>query len=127
MAFSRTYAAFPLAMLEEAPQVERGNKIYLPPSALESLMNSNVEFPYYFKLTNVTKGRSTHCGVLQFTAPENRIFMPFWMMTDLQLEIGKLARLEIVNVVKGSRVQLQPLSIDFMDIPPEDHLDFLLR
>ncbi len=46
-----------------------------------------------FELKNGTSGKRTHCGVLEFTAPEGHCYLPFWMMQNLMLEevLGPLA------------------------------------
>lgn len=53
--------------------------VFLPRSALEYLMELNVEYPMLFKLTNRRDDRSTHCGVLEFTADQGRVYIPYWV------------------------------------------------
>lgn len=58
------------------------NTIYLvimPPSALEQLSRLNIEYPMLFKLTNPTTEKITHCGVLEFIADEDKIYLPYWV------------------------------------------------
>ena len=38
-----------------------------------------VQFPMFFKLTVASKGRSTHCGVLEFVAEEGKCYLPGWV------------------------------------------------
>lgn len=57
----------------------------MPPSALDQLSHSNVEYPMLFKLTNQKKTRQTHAGVLEFIADEGRIYIPFWVSYQLLL------------------------------------------
>ncbi len=49
-------------------------------------------YPMLFKLTNEARGRSTHCGVLEFVADEGMMYIPYWMLQNLQLEEGELCR-----------------------------------
>ena len=39
----------------------------------------NIEYPMLFKVENTTTGKSTHCGVLEFTAEEGCVYMPHWV------------------------------------------------
>jgi ubiquitin fusion degradation protein 1 len=32
-----------------------------------------------FRITNGQNGKYTHCGVLEFSAEEGRVYIPFWM------------------------------------------------
>jgi ubiquitin fusion degradation protein 1 len=63
--------------------MDSGDKIYLPPSALDRLARMNVEYPMLFEVTNNVIGSKTHCGVLEFSADEGYCYMPFWMMQNL--------------------------------------------
>ncbi len=63
--------------------VEEGDKIFLPPSALDKLSRMNVDYPMLFEITNNFIGKKTHCGVLEFSAEEGWCYMPFWMMQNL--------------------------------------------
>ncbi len=53
--------------------------VFLPPSVLEELLVLDVEFPMLFKLTGLQEDRSTHCGVLEFTADEGVVYIPYWV------------------------------------------------
>lgn len=52
----------------------------------------NIVYPMLFKLTNEGRGRSTHCGVLEFVADEGMMYIPYWMLQNLQLEEGELCK-----------------------------------
>lgn len=67
-----------------------GDKIYLPPSALDRLARMNVEYPMLFEVTSNETGKRTHCGVLEFSADEGYCYMPYWMMENLA--VGKYNR-----------------------------------
>lgn len=51
----------------------------MPPSALEQLTRLNITYPMLFKLTNPKANKITHCGVLEFVADENKIYIPYWV------------------------------------------------
>lgn len=62
----------------ERTDVEKGGKIIMPPSALDHLTRLNIVYPMLFKLTNVSKNRITHSGVLEFVADEGKVYLPYW-------------------------------------------------
>ena len=39
----------------------------------------NIEYPMLFELENPDTQQHTHCGVLEFTAPEGFVFVPSWV------------------------------------------------
>lgn len=55
----------------------------MPPSALDQLTRLNIEYPMLFKLTNNKKSRTTHAGVLEFVADEGKIYIPYWVSSDI--------------------------------------------
>jgi len=59
-----------------------GEKVFLPPSALDRLARMNVEYPMLFEISSEV-GKRSHCGVLEFSAEEGYCYMPFWMMENL--------------------------------------------
>ena len=36
-----------------------------------------------FRLENENTSRHTHCGVLEFTAPEGSVYLPYWVNSKL--------------------------------------------
>ena len=59
----------------------------MPPSALEQLTRLNITYPMLFKLTNSKKNRTTHCGVLEFVADENKVYIPYWVIDHLSFAL----------------------------------------
>ncbi|GMH34367.1 hypothetical protein BSKO_02201 [Bryopsis sp. KO-2023] len=113
--FDARYRTYPVAFLDKL-QAEEGDKVMLPPSALERLSQLHVEYPMLFKVENPQTGRSTHCGVLEFTAEEGIVYMPYWMMQNLCLNDGDVVSFTNVSLPKGTYVKLQPVTSDFLDI-----------
>lgn len=114
--FNVTYRCFSVSMLpgQERQEVERGGKIIMPPSALESLTRLNVNYPMLFKLSNKQTARITHCGVLEFVADEGRVYIPLWMMHNLLLEEGDFVQVESVTLPVATFSKFQPQSTDFL-------------
>ncbi|EDW70879.1 ubiquitin fusion degradation protein 1 homolog [Drosophila novamexicana] len=128
--FQATYKCFSVSMLpgNERSDVEKGGKIIMPPSALDTLTRLNVEYPMLFKLTNKKKSRSSHAGVLEFVADEGKCYLPYWMMDNLLLEEGDILSIESVSLQVATFSKFQPHSTDFLDITnPKAVLENALR
>ncbi|KAJ0009744.1 hypothetical protein Pint_34811 [Pistacia integerrima] len=110
------------------PQIESGDKIIMPPSALDRLASLHIDYPMLFELRNNNAERVSHCGVLEFIAEEGMIYMPYWMMENLLLQEGDIVRVKNVTLPKGKYVKLQPHTKDFLDISnPKAILETTLR
>lgn len=111
--FDEQYHCFSGAFADK-PQLEEGDKVVLPSSAFEQLARLQIEYPMLFEVRS-SKGR-THCGVMEFTAPEGNCYVPFWMMQNLMVEEGGLIRVKNVSLPKATFVKFKPQSTDFLDI-----------
>ncbi len=83
--FDEYYRCYPIAMMPgpEREEPNHGGKVFLPPSALDKLTRLHITYPMLFELTNTAKNRRTHAGVLEFTAEEGKIYLPFWVRVSL--------------------------------------------
>jgi ubiquitin fusion degradation protein 1 len=113
--FEECYSCFSMAV-SGREDLESGDKILLPQSALSVLARMNVEYPMLFQLSNPSMDRRTHCGVCEFTAPEGRCSIPFWMMQNLMLAEGSLISVRNVSLPKATFVKFRPQSVDFLEI-----------
>jgi len=115
--FDHQYQAFPVSFIGKE-ELEKGNKIILPQSALDHLARLNISYPMLFEITNPNPNasRRTHCGVQEFIAEEGTCYLPYWMLCNLLLQEGDLVRVTNTSLPKGSFVKLQPISSDFLDI-----------
>ncbi|KNA20594.1 hypothetical protein SOVF_050890 [Spinacia oleracea] len=121
--FRKKYNVYPLSWIEKT-HLEEGNKIIMPQSAFEELMNKGVGFPMLFKIENINNGKISHCGVLEFSSEEGVVVMPEWMMENMSLEVGGMIKLENLNLDRATYVKLQPHSVDFLNIlNPKDVLE----
>uniref|UniRef100_A0A6G1SHI3 Ubiquitin fusion degradation protein 1 homolog n=1 Tax=Aceria tosichella TaxID=561515 RepID=A0A6G1SHI3_9ACAR len=116
--FNTMLRCFSVSMLPgtERNNVDRGGRIFLPPSALDQLTRLNIVYPMLFKLTNRELDKVTHCGVLEFVADEGKCYMPYWMMRNLLLEEGSVVNIESVSLPVATFSKFQPQSVDFLDI-----------
>jgi ubiquitin fusion degradation protein 1 len=88
----------------------------MPPSALDRLASLHIEYPMLFQLSNVSVEKTSHCGVLEFTADEGLVYLPYWMMQNMSLEEGDVMQVKNISLVKGTYIKLQPHTQDFLDI-----------
>ena len=116
--FDEYYRCYPVAMLPGAEKdtANYGGKVFLPTSALEKLTRLHITYPMLFELINGKKERSTHAGVLEFTAEEGKIYLPYWLMQTLLLETGDLIQIKSTDLPPGTFIKLQPQSPSFLDI-----------
>ncbi|CAH1714971.1 unnamed protein product [Aphis gossypii] len=100
----------------------------MPPSALDTLTRLNINYPMLFKLTNRRSNRQTHCGVLEFIADEDKIYIPYWMMKNLLLDEGDMVQVESVSLEVATFSKFQPQNSEFLDITnPKAVLENCLR
>ncbi|XP_043711858.1 ubiquitin fusion degradation protein 1 homolog isoform X1 [Telopea speciosissima] len=125
--FEQTYRCYPASFIDK-PQLEGGDKIIMPPSALDRLASLHIDYPMLFELRNAAAERVSHCGVLEFIAEEGMIYMPYWMMENMLLQEGDTVRVKNMTLPKGTYVKLQPHTMDFLDISnPKAILETTLR
>lgn len=67
--FDHPYQAYPVSFLGKE-DLEKGNKMILPQSALDHLARLNISYPMLFEVNNESTGRRTHAGVQEFIAEE---------------------------------------------------------
>ncbi|KAL6178668.1 hypothetical protein ACLB2K_050186 [Fragaria x ananassa] len=101
--FWQRYHCYPAALTKKHASIECSDKIIMPASALDN--NESERF------------RVSHCEVWEFTAEEGFVYMPNWMMENMHLKEGELVLLQNKTLPKGTHVKLQPLTMDFLDIP----------
>ncbi|CAA2979936.1 ubiquitin fusion degradation 1 homolog [Olea europaea subsp. europaea] len=92
-------------------ELECGDKIVMPESALHALMARNIPYPYTFQIKPYyNPGHVSHCGISEFTADEGFIKVPDWMMENLNLQEGELVLVESTLLPTGNFMKLQPHS-----------------
>ncbi|VDL84285.1 unnamed protein product [Nippostrongylus brasiliensis] len=104
-------------------------KILLPSSTLDHLIRYNVPYPMLFKVSSVCENpRATNCGVLEFSAPEGKCYLPQWMMKQLRMEEGADVRVDSVTLPSATYAKLKPQSLEFLNISnPRAVLEVELR
>ena len=113
--FKKSYRCFPVVMANK-PNLECGDKIILPPTALDHLARLRVTYPMMFSITNKKTNKTMHCGVLEFSGEEGVAYIPYWMMQNLLLESGAIIEINNVTLPKGTFVKLQPHTTKFTQL-----------
>ncbi|KAL3615273.1 hypothetical protein CASFOL_040934 [Castilleja foliolosa] len=114
-------------ILEAVPYQGSGDKIKLPPSCFTNLSEEGAfdKGPLHFSLTLVhheaeKESRTTHAGVLEFTADEGLVALPIHCWSNLfPAEAPNSAMVEVryVWLPKGTYAKLQSVESGFSDIP----------
>ncbi|CAK9867207.1 unnamed protein product [Sphagnum jensenii] len=125
--FEQNYRCYSASFIDK-PHLENGDKVVMPPSALDRLASLRIDYPMLFEVHNPSTSRTSHCGVLEFVAEEGMIYMPYWMMQNMLLQEGDIVRVKSATLPKGTFVKLQPHTKDFLDISnPKAVLETTLR
>lgn len=106
-----------------------GDKIKLPPSSFDQLSAEGAldKGPMFFELSTVnkqetpdsTEQKTTHSGVLEFTASEGFAELPpqVWQNLFPMNSQSPLVRIRYARLPKGTYAKLQPEVLGFSDIP----------
>ncbi len=125
--FESSYRVYPVSFIDKT-QLENGDKVILPPSALDRLASLRIDYPMLFQISNPKEKKTSHCGVLEFVADEGHAYIPYWMMQNLLLTEGDLVKFRSISLAKGTYVKLRPHTSDFLDISnPKAVLEMTLR
>ncbi|XGW30403.1 hypothetical protein V3C99_009408 [Haemonchus contortus] len=131
--YSCTMRAYSAAFIDadsaKVAELNYGGKILLPNSTLDYLIRYNVPYPMLFKVSSVSENaRSTNCGVLEFSAPEGKCYLPQWMMKQLRIDEGAEVRVDSVTLQAATYAKLKPQSLEFLNISnPRAVLEVELR
>ena len=114
--FMHSYKVYSPAFIGK-PEVNKGNKIILPTSALNELARLKISYPMTFMISNPQIQKKSYCGVLEFSAEEGTCHLPVWLMHNLFLDEGSEIILRNVNLSKGTYMKIQPHETAFIDLP----------
>ena len=125
--FENCYQCFSMAVINKS-HLDDGDKILLPPSALDTLSRMNVTYPMLFEIKNDSKQKSTHVGVIEFSAEEGKCHIPYFIMKNLLLEEGSIITIKNISLPKCTFLKVRAQSMDFLDISnPRAVLEYTLR
>ena len=97
-------------------EVKYSNKIMLPPSILQDLVDGNYETPYFFKVENTETNFGQYCGIQEFSSPPGVTHIPYHIMSGLGINEGDNIKISLVTPTDGSYIKLQPHATAFTEI-----------
>lgn len=125
--FTFSLKCYPLSFINRL-DLEKGDKIILPPSLLEKLSNYEIKWPLMFEIKCQSSSKKTNCGVMEFTSDEGCAYLPHWMMEKLLVKKGEKLFFKNSTLEKGCFVKFQPQTGDFLEISnPKAVLEIKLR
>lgn len=121
----------PIFLNRDNVNIEAGDKIILHPDILDNLTkaySTQLPHPIIFEIRNQKVGRTSHCGVLEFSAEERSAYLPAWMMENLCLNPGDSLLFVIkTQIPKATALKFKPLSRTFAKLPtPRETLEYAL-
>lgn len=114
MVFQETLLAVP-GIFADKEEIDRGSNIILPNSALKTIINNNIQPPFYFKITSCEQ-KEVYCGVADFTADEEEVIVPYWMMEHLKINPNDPVIITNTVLKKGSYVKIRPHQYKFIQL-----------
>ena len=117
-------------------KVQYGDKCSLPASLGRLIFEKPYEVPWLFEIKPINQGRDkfttiqetkhnsdmnityeilskAYISPLDFRSPENYIFLPSWLMRNLNLTTNDIVEISFIRIKLASLVTLQPLTLDW--------------
>mmetsp|Transcript_25515 Transcript_25515/g.35613 ORF Transcript_25515/g.35613 Transcript_25515/m.35613 type:complete len:399 (+) Transcript_25515:186-1382(+) len=94
------------------------------------MMRESLPNPIVLEIRNKARRRISHCGILEFTSPQEGVaFLPDWMLPNLKIKPGETTQFTLRPIPKLTFVKLQPLRSNFgLDVKnPEAELTNALQ
>lgn len=138
-----------LAVGGHSEGLECGDKVILPQESFREVSRLKLPFPLVFQICNPRGGKrrkstspgaatavkvasvpivEQFCGVHEFSAPPNTVFLPNWIMRNLHLREGsKVKLMSKSGLPKGKSVKIQPHSSQFVELAAAYGPQYLLE
>lgn len=112
---------FPLSYhpsISNINELEHSNKIILPPSILEHMVDNNINTNVIFEIKKKNNYvQSLYMTAQEFSAPPGTCYIPYLPMQQAWLSDGEEISIEIeTNIPKGASITLQPSCDSYIDI-----------
>lgn len=94
-------------------------QVLLPASLLERVIpEGGIKTVLLFQICRTGRPKPVqYVGVKEFSAPDQCIVCPRWIMDALQIQDGDAVDIVNADIPKGTYVKLQPVTPDFHDVP----------
>jgi hypothetical protein len=112
---------FPLSYhpsISNIDELEHSNKIILPPSILEYMVDHNIDTNVIFEIKKQNDYvQSLYMTAQEFSAVEGMCYIPYLHMQQAWLSDGEDIYIEIeINIPKGNSITLKPSCDSYIDI-----------
>jgi len=97
-------------------ELEFGNRFILPPASLERLQALDLPSPYLFEISDLDGRNRTHGGVLEFIAPEETCYLPYWMLKQLRAEENDVLRISLKQLPRAVSAVFKPSSVALLRV-----------
>ncbi|KAK2949278.1 putative Casein kinase I [Blattamonas nauphoetae] len=127
--YHSTFTCSSLAVLGKDGSYDDSGKVFLPTDVLAKLADCmDQRTPMIFQLSNPNNNLKIHVGVVEFSAPDGSVGVPYWIMDYLGVEeFGKI-RIDGAKLPSGTYVKFRPMDDRFFDITnPKAVLEYSLR
>ncbi|KAA6396932.1 MAG: putative ubiquitin fusion degradation protein [Streblomastix strix] len=118
-----------IAVFGKQLELEDSGKVILSTDILqkyESLLETGK--PLIFMFSNTSQSKSICAGVADFSGDRGRVFMPYWMMCNLEINEDDKVIMKAVQLESGQYVKFKPLTENFYKISnPKAVLEYVLR
>ncbi|XP_012837827.1 PREDICTED: ubiquitin fusion degradation protein 1-like [Erythranthe guttata] len=99
--FQQVLHCFPINRYKN-PHLETCDKIILPPSSLSLILYNKIQYPLVLKLQSYNTNAISYSGVMEFNAEEGNVYLPEWMIQNLNIQEGEsIVVSNASNVLKG--------------------------
>ena len=94
--------------------IKHGGKIILCQTLLKFYTSTTVKYPMMFEI--MKNDHKVHCGMIEFTAAKGEMYLPQWMMTQLNISNGEKAFIKYFELPHGKSIEFQPHKSEFLNI-----------
>jgi hypothetical protein len=118
MLLQETLFAVP-AVFEGRLDIDKTSSVILPHSIFSKLISLNAHPPYQFKIHSC-EGKFVCATVLDFTADDETVLIPYWMLLHLEINPHDPVRITDIRFPKGNFLKIQPHQMKFIELENPD-------
>lgn len=98
------------------PEIDNGGKCILPQYVFQEISARRTPYPLMFELFFPHNGKTTHVGVLEFTAAEGTAILPEWVMEKFHARRLAHVQFRTVSLPMGNFLRIRPMQKAFIDL-----------
>src|SRR3989338_4118826 len=91
------------------PEIDNSGKCLLPQYVFKEVSARRTPYPIMFELFFPHNGRSTHLGVLEFTAAEGTAIVPQWVLDKFHARRLAHVQFRTVSLPMGNFLRIRPM------------------